>query len=233
MYALPRALFLGLWLAAVLLGAIEAITLGLTAELGAIDRVLALAYVTAPFAVFGLVVAGTTSALAGLYTRARRLSSRRDRAPNRAADAGAGLLAVGAFSAVIYLTTRLVLAYTHNRVIGAAALALSTPIAAFGALYAWALLRDRLNRLDERLGPRASQILTGTMVTGGLLAVLLTIVGNEALMEGLGGWPAAFMVALPNINEAARDLGGKLFPFGWAKFLWRLKVQGVTAAAAV
>jgi hypothetical protein len=38
------------------------------------------------------------------------------------------------------------------------------------------------------------------------------------------GEPAAFIVALPNINEAARDLNGKLLPFGWAKLLWRLKV---------
>lgn len=35
--------------------------------------------------------------------------------------------------------------------------------------------------------------------------------------------PAAFSVCLPNINEAIRDLDGKLFPFGWAKLLWRLK----------
>ncbi|MFT5709584.1 MAG: hypothetical protein ACI8QT_000270 [Halioglobus sp.] len=39
------------------------------------------------------------------------------------------------------------------------------------------------------------------------------------------GVPVAFIVALPNINEAARDLGGKLLPFGWAKLLWRLKVR--------
>ncbi len=36
--------------------------------------------------------------------------------------------------------------------------------------------------------------------------------------------PVAFIVALPNLNEAARDLNGKLLPFGWAKLLWRLKV---------
>ena len=36
--------------------------------------------------------------------------------------------------------------------------------------------------------------------------------------------PAAFIVLLPNLNEAIRDLGGKLLPFGWAKLLWRLKV---------
>ena len=36
--------------------------------------------------------------------------------------------------------------------------------------------------------------------------------------------PVAFIVALPNINEAARDLDGRLLPFGWARLLWRLKV---------
>lgn len=39
------------------------------------------------------------------------------------------------------------------------------------------------------------------------------------------GVPAAFVVAIPNINEAIRDLNGKLLPFGWAKLLWRLKVR--------
>jgi hypothetical protein len=44
------------------------------------------------------------------------------------------------------------------------------------------------------------------------------------------GRPAAFIVALPNINEAARDLGGRLLPLGWAKLLWRLKVRGLGSA---
>ena len=39
------------------------------------------------------------------------------------------------------------------------------------------------------------------------------------------GEPVAFIVALPNLNEAARDLKGRLLPFGWAKLLWRLKVR--------
>ena len=39
------------------------------------------------------------------------------------------------------------------------------------------------------------------------------------------GVPVAFIVALPNLNEAARDLGGKLLPFGWLKLLWRLFVR--------
>lgn len=42
------------------------------------------------------------------------------------------------------------------------------------------------------------------------------------------GDPIAFGVCLPNLNEAIRDLGGRLLPFGWAKLLWRIKVSGVT-----
>ena len=42
----------------------------------------------------------------------------------------------------------------------------------------------------------------------------------------IDGEPAGFMVLLPNLNEAIADLKGKLFPFGWAKLLWRLKVKG-------
>jgi hypothetical protein len=39
------------------------------------------------------------------------------------------------------------------------------------------------------------------------------------------GVPAAFIVALPNINEVIRGFGGKLLPFRWAKLLWGLKVK--------
>jgi hypothetical protein len=39
------------------------------------------------------------------------------------------------------------------------------------------------------------------------------------------GAPAAMIVVLPNLNEAIRDLNGRLFPFGWLKLLWRLKVR--------
>ncbi len=41
------------------------------------------------------------------------------------------------------------------------------------------------------------------------------------------GEAVGFIVVLPNVNEAARDLSGRLLPFGWAKLLWRLKVRGV------
>lgn len=44
------------------------------------------------------------------------------------------------------------------------------------------------------------------------------------------GEAVAFLVCLPNLNEAIADLHGKLLPFGWAKLLWRLKVRGVRSA---
>lgn len=46
----------------------------------------------------------------------------------------------------------------------------------------------------------------------------------------LDGEAAGFIVVLPNLNEAIRDLDGKLLPFGWAKLLWRLKVRGLKSA---
>lgn len=39
------------------------------------------------------------------------------------------------------------------------------------------------------------------------------------------GEAAAFIVAMPNLNEAIRDLHGRLLPTGWARFLWRVKVR--------
>lgn len=44
------------------------------------------------------------------------------------------------------------------------------------------------------------------------------------------GEPVGVLALVPDINEAIADLKGKLFPFGWAKLLWRLKVKGVSRA---
>lgn len=55
----------------------------------------------------------------------------------------------------------------------------------------------------------------------------LTLLISEDFVQiaEIGGRPVAFIVALPNINEAAADINGRLLPFGWAKLLWRLKVR--------
>ncbi|MEG3179488.1 N-acetyltransferase [Sphingomonas sp. LT1P40] len=39
----------------------------------------------------------------------------------------------------------------------------------------------------------------------------------------LDGEPVAFMITLPDLNEAIGPLNGNLFPFGWAKLLWWLR----------
>jgi len=38
------------------------------------------------------------------------------------------------------------------------------------------------------------------------------------------------MLTLPDLNQITADLDGRLFPFGWAKLLWRLKRARFPAA---
>ena len=49
------------------------------------------------------------------------------------------------------------------------------------------------------------------------------IVFNDLIrIAELDGEPVAFMIAFPDLNEMQKDLNGRLFPFGFAKLLWRL-----------
>ena len=55
---------------------------------------------------------------------------------------------------------------------------------------------------------------------------LLMIVPSDFIhIADLDGKPAAFIVLIPNLNEVIADLDGRLFPFAWARLLWRLKVR--------
>jgi len=57
------------------------------------------------------------------------------------------------------------------------------------------------------------------------------IMFKEGLWVGeYKGEPIAYIWMIPDLNEAIRDLNGSLFPFGWAKLLWRLKISGVKQA---
>ena len=61
--------------------------------------------------------------------------------------------------------------------------------------------------------------------------LLLLVVPKDFIrIAELDGEPAGFIAVLPNINECIRDLNGRLFPTGWAKLLWRLKVAFPTTA---
>ena len=59
------------------------------------------------------------------------------------------------------------------------------------------------------------------------LANDLKLLINDKLVSiaEVDGEPAAFIVALPNLNEVIQDCNGKLLPFGWLKILWRLKIK--------
>jgi hypothetical protein len=46
----------------------------------------------------------------------------------------------------------------------------------------------------------------------------------------LDGVPAAFLVGLPNLNEAIMACKGRLWPLGWLKLLWHIKVRHVESA---
>ncbi len=53
---------------------------------------------------------------------------------------------------------------------------------------------------------------------------LKPIVFNDLIrIAELDGKPVAFMITLPDLNEAIKPLNGSLFPFGWAKLLLWLR----------
>jgi hypothetical protein len=56
-------------------------------------------------------------------------------------------------------------------------------------------------------------------------AMSLLISDDFVQIAEVDGEAAAMIICLPNINEAIRDLHGRLLPFGWLKLLWRLKVR--------
>lgn len=51
-----------------------------------------------------------------------------------------------------------------------------------------------------------------------------------AYIAEIDGRAMGMCVCLPNVNEVIRDLGGKLFPLGLPKLIWRLKVKRPSSA---
>ena len=56
---------------------------------------------------------------------------------------------------------------------------------------------------------------------------------DMAFIAEVDGKPGAMCITVPNLNEAIADLGGKLFPFGLAKLLWRTKVRHPRSARLI
>jgi hypothetical protein len=67
-----------------------------------------------------------------------------------------------------------------------------------------------------------------------LIDQLAPILPPQGVIFGLAdGEAAAMLVALPNLNELLADLDGRLFPFGWARLLWRLRFRRPKAARII
>lgn len=69
--------------------------------------------------------------------------------------------------------------------------------------------------------------LTEEEIAAAAKSLRMLVVRDLVWFADVGEEPAAMILALPNLNEAIADLGGRLLPFGWARLLWRLKVRGV------
>jgi len=61
----------------------------------------------------------------------------------------------------------------------------------------------------------------------------LLLMPEITCIVSIDGEPAGVAVAVPNLNELIRDSGGKLFPFGLVKLLYRLKVEGPKTARLI
>jgi hypothetical protein len=55
--------------------------------------------------------------------------------------------------------------------------------------------------------------------------IMLLVPDDFVQIVEIDGHAAAFIVMIPNLNEAIADLNGRLLPFGWAKLLWRIKFR--------
>ncbi len=63
--------------------------------------------------------------------------------------------------------------------------------------------------------------------------ITLLIDDDYIQIAEIDGRPVAMFVAVPDINQAAQDLRGRLLPFGWLKLLWRMKVRYPTRARSM
>ena len=67
-----------------------------------------------------------------------------------------------------------------------------------------------------------------------LIDQLAPILPPQGVIFGLAeGEAAAMLVALPNFNELLAGLDGRLFPFGWARLLWRMRFRRPKAARII
>jgi hypothetical protein len=67
-----------------------------------------------------------------------------------------------------------------------------------------------------------------------LIAAIRPIVIDEGILFAeVDENPEAMMIWIPNMNEMISDLGGRLFPFGWVKLLWRIHKMNVNSGRMI
>lgn len=56
---------------------------------------------------------------------------------------------------------------------------------------------------------------------------------DMAFIAEVDGQPGGMCICVPNLNEVVKEIGGKLFPFGWAKLLYNTKVKNPKSARLI
>ncbi len=54
-----------------------------------------------------------------------------------------------------------------------------------------------------------------------------------AFIAEIDGQPGGMCITIPDLNEVIADMKGSLFPFNWAKLLWRTKVKNPSGARLI
>ncbi|MGK0358849.1 MAG: choline-sulfatase [Bradymonadia bacterium] len=181
---LPSALFLGVFLAAAILGLVECVHLLMgSAGLDGVQRALLGAFAWAPFLAGGVVLGGALAGLTGLWAMARRETPADDAAWG--IRASTGILTLGVFVGTFGLfALRL-----RDEPEPALSLTLATPLVAAISVFAWVAL----GRLLTRVGARISAVIGAVVVLGAVGVMLKLLLGGDGLGQSLGRWPPVFM----------------------------------------
>lgn len=183
---LPSALLFGVFLAAGLLGVLEAVQIAWRAP-DAVDasaRAIVAGYALAPFLAGGALLGGGLALLAGLWSLARRVAAPDGAWPRRATTAA---ITAGVFLAAFGLIALRV----RESEDAPRLLTLAVPLVGLGTALAWAFVRRALAALGDRLSAAVGALL----LLGGIGVAVKLLSGGDGLGQSLGRWPPIFLGA--------------------------------------
>ena len=227
----PQAAFLGVFVAALLVGGFEALRLMGAAAVGLdpSDRVLAGLYSLSPYVTLGAIGGVITSALLAIGGQLlRRLPATYGRGTS------AGLMAaLAVFAGLGLASSRLILSQIQSARFASAAIALTAPI--LGALALWVFLEVRARvsgAVPERLRRQAALGRRACLAGGLTVAVATTVLvaRHDALRNSLPWWSLGFAAAHVTLASA---IAAGLRRFGSAAAVSGLGRHMVALVAAV